>query len=159
MLLAHVISTFTSLAFALPIDSKIQSIIDLGYTTYQGYDLPNGITQWLGMRYAAPPLGNLRFRAPQDPVADSNVNVADTVCFTISTRQHTNSLRFIYSTEIYALQPAQLPSQERTQKTACSLISLHPRQQWGPTNCYPFTSSSREVALMRFPIRTIMERG
>lgn len=41
--------------------------VDLGYTQYQGAMLPSGINQWLGMRYAAPPLGELRFKAPQDP--------------------------------------------------------------------------------------------
>ena len=42
-------------------------LVDLNYTQYQGAKLSNGITQWLGMRYAAPPLGQLRFKAPQDP--------------------------------------------------------------------------------------------
>jgi carboxylesterase type B len=41
--------------------------VDLGYTQYEGYKLPSGINQWLGMRYAAAPLGELRFRYPQDP--------------------------------------------------------------------------------------------
>jgi carboxylesterase type B len=43
-------------------------IVDLGYTKYGGTSLPAGVNQFLGMRYAAPPLGNLRFRAPADPV-------------------------------------------------------------------------------------------
>lgn len=54
-------------------------IVDLGYTRYKGSALENGITQWLGMRYAAPPLGDLRFRAAQDPIANSTLQIADTV--------------------------------------------------------------------------------
>ncbi|PLB44716.1 putative triacylglycerol lipase [Aspergillus steynii IBT 23096] len=44
-----------------------RTVVDLGYTRYKGQALPNGIVQWLGMRYAAPPVGPLRFSAPQDP--------------------------------------------------------------------------------------------
>ncbi|KAH8433636.1 putative triacylglycerol lipase [Aspergillus melleus] len=44
-----------------------RTVVDLGYTRYKGQPLPNGIVQWLGMRYAAPPVGPLRFSAPQDP--------------------------------------------------------------------------------------------
>jgi hypothetical protein len=43
-------------------------IVDLGYTQYEGKS-SNGINQWLGMRYAAPPTGDLRFKAPQEPLA------------------------------------------------------------------------------------------
>ncbi|OBT95578.1 hypothetical protein VE01_05914 [Pseudogymnoascus verrucosus] len=45
--------------------------VDLGYTQYKGFRTPDGIDKWFGMRYAAPPLGDLRFRAPQDPLAAS----------------------------------------------------------------------------------------
>ncbi|KFY44733.1 hypothetical protein V494_01342 [Pseudogymnoascus sp. VKM F-4513 (FW-928)] len=41
--------------------------IDLGYARYQGVRLEAGVDQYLGMRYAQSPLGDLRFRAPQDP--------------------------------------------------------------------------------------------
>ncbi|KAF7117232.1 hypothetical protein CNMCM5793_005988 [Aspergillus hiratsukae] len=52
----------------LPAASARKAVVDLGYTKYQGYELSNGIVQWLGMRYAAPPVGQLRFAAPQDPL-------------------------------------------------------------------------------------------
>ncbi|KAI5779598.1 Alpha/Beta hydrolase protein [Geopyxis carbonaria] len=41
--------------------------VDLGYTTYAGTLLPNGVSQYVGMRFAAAPLGPLRFAAPQPP--------------------------------------------------------------------------------------------
>ncbi|KAL2814762.1 Alpha/Beta hydrolase protein [Aspergillus granulosus] len=47
--------------------SASQIVVDLGYAQYRGQDLSNGVAQWLGIRYAAPPLGPLRFSAPQDP--------------------------------------------------------------------------------------------
>ena len=53
--------------------------VDLGYATFQGTALNNGISQWLGMRYAAPPVGNLRFAAPQDPPEDSTLQLANKV--------------------------------------------------------------------------------
>jgi carboxylesterase type B len=53
--------------------------VDLGYTKYVGTTLSNSITQWLGIRYAAPPVGELRFRAPQKPVFDPVVQQADQV--------------------------------------------------------------------------------
>ncbi|KAF9885872.1 hypothetical protein FE257_012250 [Aspergillus nanangensis] len=48
-------------------------IVDLGYSRYRGIRLPAGIDEYLGMRYAAPPLGDLRFRSPRDPVSTPGV--------------------------------------------------------------------------------------
>ncbi|GAB1212872.1 hypothetical protein ATERTT37_002021 [Aspergillus terreus] len=42
-------------------------VVDLGYARYRGQTLSSGVNQWLGIRYAAPPVGPLRFAAPQDP--------------------------------------------------------------------------------------------
>ena len=56
-------------------------IVDLGYSKYQGRNPQNGVNEWLGIRYAAPPVGDLRFAAPQDPVQNSTVQKANTVCF------------------------------------------------------------------------------
>ncbi|KAL1742073.1 Alpha/Beta hydrolase protein [Schizophyllum fasciatum] len=42
--------------------------VDLGYATYEGaFDSESNITQFLGMRYAAPPTGDFRWRPPQAP--------------------------------------------------------------------------------------------
>ncbi|KAI0474185.1 alpha/beta-hydrolase [Xylariaceae sp. FL0804] len=51
----------------------ISTTVDLGYSRYEGYEA-EGVHQWLGMRYAAPPTGDLRWRAPQEPpLNDSEV--------------------------------------------------------------------------------------
>ncbi|KAL2159218.1 hypothetical protein VTH06DRAFT_2650 [Thermothelomyces fergusii] len=42
--------------------------VELNYTTYEGLKLSNGVNSFRGMRYAAAPLGDLRWRAPLDPV-------------------------------------------------------------------------------------------
>ena len=43
-------------------------VVDLDYASYRGIEsLDGGVVKWLGMRYAAPPVGNLRFAEPQDP--------------------------------------------------------------------------------------------
>ncbi|KAJ3544681.1 hypothetical protein NM208_g2920 [Fusarium decemcellulare] len=41
--------------------------IQLDYATYVGKSLSNGVDQFLGMSYAAPPVGDLRYRAPAPP--------------------------------------------------------------------------------------------
>ena len=66
------------LSASLPVWA-VNPLVDLGYSRFQGTALPNGISQWLGIRYAAPPLGNLRFRAPQDPLQNRTLQVADQV--------------------------------------------------------------------------------
>jgi len=52
-------------------------VVDLGYAQYQGST--NGttdITSFLGIRYAAPPIGSLRFQAPQAPYSATGVQAA-----------------------------------------------------------------------------------
>lgn len=55
--------------------------VNLNYTTYEGLRLSNGVNSFRGMRYAAPPLGNLRWRAPvePDPTSSGTVEAATTV--------------------------------------------------------------------------------
>ncbi|KAI9054419.1 hypothetical protein LZ554_001581 [Drepanopeziza brunnea f. sp. 'monogermtubi'] len=51
--------------------------VDLGYSRYVGVDAGSGVTQWLGIRYAQPPVGDLKFRAPQDPLPDGQTHTAN----------------------------------------------------------------------------------
>jgi carboxylesterase type B len=50
--------------------------VDLNYTKYVGRQLANGVNEFLGMRYAAAPLGNLRWRAPVEPRRTNSVEAA-----------------------------------------------------------------------------------
>lgn len=50
-------------------------IIDLGYSQYRGISLSNGVDEYLGIKYAKAPLGDLRFRGPEDP--EHTVGVLD----------------------------------------------------------------------------------
>lgn len=57
----------------------VKPLVDVTYSKYEGVSLANGVTQWLGVRYAAPPVGNLRFAAPADPVENKTTIVANKV--------------------------------------------------------------------------------
>ncbi|KAI2469061.1 alpha/beta-hydrolase [Annulohypoxylon bovei var. microspora] len=48
----------------------VDPTVNLLCNKYAGYSTPNGITQWLGIRYAAPPVGDLRFAPPKDPLCN-----------------------------------------------------------------------------------------
>ncbi|ORY61476.1 Alpha/Beta hydrolase protein [Pseudomassariella vexata] len=43
--------------------------VNLGYSIYEGVRLAAGVDQYLGMRFAQAPLGDLRFRMPENPVS------------------------------------------------------------------------------------------
>ena len=75
---------FKSLAVALSfcyVANAAGPVVNLGYASFQGLDPGNGVYEFLGIPYAAPPLGNLRWRAPQDPVNTAGVQNATQVCY------------------------------------------------------------------------------
>lgn len=55
----------------------VEPLVDLGHAKYNGVDQGDGVTKWLGVRYGAAPVGDLRFRAPQDPEPSTEVIEAD----------------------------------------------------------------------------------
>lgn len=56
------------LAALLPFSVAVSPTVDLGYSKYKGNVLDNGVSEWLGVRYAAAPVKDLRFKLPQDPI-------------------------------------------------------------------------------------------
>ncbi|KAG6872737.1 hypothetical protein C0995_007059 [Termitomyces sp. Mi166 len=60
-------------------------VVDLGYAKYAGsFNATRGTTQFLGVRYAAPPTSTLRWQPPHPPATTPGIQVADTepsVCF------------------------------------------------------------------------------
>ncbi|KAK5127523.1 hypothetical protein LTR85_006862 [Meristemomyces frigidus] len=82
----------TLLHVALAAHNK--TLVHLDYSSYRGVALPNGVTQWLGLRYAAPPLGDLRFAAPQPPTRTYGTQEADahgTICLGTNSGPPTNT--------------------------------------------------------------------
>jgi hypothetical protein len=75
---------FTSPSALSPIPSvgtpqTTSALVDLGYASYQGTSLSVGVNQYLGIPFAAPPIGDLRWRAPADPEPVSGVQSANDV--------------------------------------------------------------------------------
>ncbi|TEA10748.1 Para-nitrobenzyl esterase [Colletotrichum sidae] len=57
--------------------SAVDTLVDVGYAQFQGAVVSNpelGVTTWKGIQFAAPPVGDLRFAAPADPVQSGLVN-------------------------------------------------------------------------------------
>lgn len=55
--------------------------VDLGYATYVGSRRESGVDVFKGMRYARPPLGDLRWRAPVEPESEKDPTRAKAVSF------------------------------------------------------------------------------
>lgn len=58
--------------------------VDLGYASYVGNSLPQASqNEFLGIRFAAPPTGNNRFRAPQPPgqLGTQNATAFPPICY------------------------------------------------------------------------------
>jgi hypothetical protein len=64
--------------------NAVAPVLDVSYSKYRGKDLGNGVIHWLGMRYGAPPLGDLRFMPPQDPVRSRQTKNANKVSNSIT---------------------------------------------------------------------------
>lgn len=65
-----------SLVAAAPVANT--TTVALDYATFQGHSA-YGISNWLGMPFAAAPTGSLRFQAPQDPPKTTGVQSAANV--------------------------------------------------------------------------------
>ncbi|KAG2111829.1 Alpha/Beta hydrolase protein [Suillus clintonianus] len=64
-------------ALSAPTNTGSGSIVNLGYAQYQGsVDTATNTTSFLGIRYTAPPVGDLRWAAPQPPPTVSGVQQA-----------------------------------------------------------------------------------
>jgi len=79
--LSFLLTVLASSSHVLSLPTAPVGTVDLGYATYQGVPFVDTIsgtnnTQFLGIRYAAPPTGSLRFAAPQEPATTTSVQVA-----------------------------------------------------------------------------------
>ncbi|KAM3447938.1 hypothetical protein MY3296_008266 [Beauveria thailandica] len=69
-------SCIAAMALVVQTVLAVPSIVTLPYAKYNGLVLSNGVTQWLGMRYAAPPIGDRRFRPPEEPLSETGIQEA-----------------------------------------------------------------------------------
>ncbi|KAF8886048.1 Alpha/Beta hydrolase protein [Gymnopilus junonius] len=91
MRMLHTLGLFISIS-ALAKAAPAPLVVNLGYAQYQGVTVQDKVTnathtQFLGIRYAAPPTGSLRFRAPASPAFTAGVQLANTepsMCFQAS---------------------------------------------------------------------------
>lgn len=74
----HATLTLAAALWLSPVQA-VDPVVDLSYGKYKGKALGNGITQWLGVRFAAPPLRDLRFTPPHDPPRQHEVQDASEV--------------------------------------------------------------------------------
>ncbi|KAH6642520.1 Alpha/Beta hydrolase protein [Boeremia exigua] len=66
-------------ALAAPVYNAQDLVVDLGYGIYQGaHNETTGLNAWKGIRYAAAPIGDLRWRAPSVPAVSRAVVNATT---------------------------------------------------------------------------------
>lgn len=72
----------SALALVLLLTAQVSAVgneVKLSYGSFVGTSLSNGVSQWLGIPFAAPPVGNLRFAPPADPATQSQRQIADKV--------------------------------------------------------------------------------
>lgn len=77
--MASLKTTFLVLCQLFYLAIAVSPVVDLGCTKYVGVAKYDGISQWLGMRFASPPVGNLRFRPPIDPPCNFTTQAASQV--------------------------------------------------------------------------------
>jgi carboxylesterase type B len=68
------------LSLFVTITSAADNVKQLSYAIYRGYDQGDGVSFWKGMRFAAAPVGELRFAGPQDPPKIQGIQDATAVC-------------------------------------------------------------------------------
>lgn len=75
-LCSHFRLVLVAAASVFSVVRAVNTVVDVGYAQYKGavVDAKLGVSAWKGIQYAAPPVGILRFAAPQDPVAKGLIN-------------------------------------------------------------------------------------
>lgn len=156
------IATALVIAICLTLRQQIQRnkgsdfFVDLGYSRYSGKSFKDGTSQWLGIRYAAPPVGNLRFAAPQDLLRNTTIQQAIEVSEapTSPTSYHTY---LVCSTVPDAFQRKIISATAQFHKAEAKIVYFSTSMPLQTLEIIPqsflFTSSSKEVASMTIQIQ------
>jgi hypothetical protein len=130
-----VLLALAAVAAGHAIAANTTSVVDLGYASYEGTLNPTtNVTNFLGIRYASPPLGDLRWQAPQPPQNVSGVQPANTQpnqCFQSGSGQSpTNPLRDLNN-------GTRLQSRAVAESEDCLFLKYMHRSAWrGVVNRY-----------------------
>ena len=116
-------------------DKGSDYFVDLGYSRYSGKSFNDGTTQWLGIRYAAPPVGNLRFAAPQDPLRNTTIQVADEVSKALLHVQPHLIHPILISSAVWSSMPFNAKSYQRQPNSTKPKRRLSISQCMGPLSC------------------------
>lgn len=155
---ASPVSNVTNPASPVSNDTKPEPpVVDLGYAKYEGTSLPIGVNQFLGMKYAEPPTGGLRWREPQDPIEESAEvssaeNVSQPKSRSMATRKHPEtdaSSHYSSSGQFVSECPRTWPPSTSPQAKTVSTSTSSRRQTLPRTPSYPSYSSSRAAATPR----------
>lgn len=133
---------------------SLDSVVSLSDGKYRGIPQSNGITRWLGMRYAAAPLGPFRFAAPQDSPAHDGIKGANQVGYWHQISTHAVFLTSSCSSALGALVLVRVLLVQAGQKIAylstCTRLQQHPT----PLMCLSMCSF-QEAASMETLYRTM----
>jgi hypothetical protein len=146
------------LAVLLPFSAAVSPTVDLGYSKYKGNILNNGVSEWLGVRYAAAPVKDLRFKLPEDPVRMRAVQDATKVGHATPPSVQ-RPLLTLCSGDQYASEQILIPRSLAivSPKTVSSLISGH-RQKPQRRTSFQYISISKVAASMatQMPTQTAL---
>ncbi|KAG7143219.1 Para-nitrobenzyl esterase like protein [Verticillium longisporum] len=76
--ISHLTSVLAAAGFLQSGVQAVQPLVDVGYAKFQGAVTNKAldVTSWRGIQFAAPPVGELRFAAPADPLQTGTVNAS-----------------------------------------------------------------------------------
>lgn len=152
--LLTMLALLIALLTIFPRARAVKTLVELDYAKYQGVELSSGINQWLGIRYAAPPVGDLRFANPKDPQKEDTIQAADEVSLLNSAMRTVDQSSLTrLSLATLAWQPPEALQAKALRKTASSSKYKLLRNRQPSLDC-PSLSSSKAAGSILAPPQT-----